>query len=147
MAESNRILASFTTDSIRPLVVIDGVEYEVAQREDFGLKDYVRVQALKSQLYDRMIVTEDGSMSDEDVADAERMLNEFVRLVLRKCPETVLDKLSDLQKLSIAELFNSGLSRTMPQAAAPNRAAKRSSTSTSSSRRSSGSTAARRTTG
>lgn len=144
---TNRILANFTTDSLRPLVVIDSVRYEVKQRDDFGLRDFVRLQALKSQVYEKMIRDVDGELTPDDVSDIEKQLREFVRLVMLECPDDVIDKLKDTQKLKIVELFNSELERTMPQPPAQTNRAARRSTSTTSSRRSRASTAEGRTTG
>lgn len=145
--DTNRILANFTTDSLRPLVVIDSVRYEVKQRDDFGLRDFVRLQALKSQVYEKMIRDVDGELTPDDVSDIEKQLREFVRLVMLECPDDVIDKLKDTQKLKIVELFNSELERTMPQPPAQTNRAARRSTSTTSSRRSRASTAEGRTTG
>ena len=156
MADSNRIIASFSTDNLRPIVIVDGVQYECRQRDDFGLREFVRLQSLKSKVYEKMMI-DDEELTEADVGDIERLLGEFVRLVLIDCPDAVHDKLADVQKLKIVELFNSELARTIPQTPAPNRAALRAAmpdlrkelnqTSTSSSRRSSGSTGRRRNTG
>lgn len=129
----------------RPLVSITyqgrPKNYEISVREDFSIRQLTRLEQLKNRI-DRITHSDGEEVSEEDsqlVADA---LDEFTRMLIRDCPDEVLDKFNDGHRMQFMLGWNSfmqGEPQTPP--AAPNRTARR-QTGTKSSRPSSASTEA-----
>jgi hypothetical protein len=82
----------------RDTMIIDDVEYEVLAESDFGLDErveMVRTSKRIVQLFDK----------EEKTGIARKMLTDFVKTIIPKLPDDVLNRLKDNHKLKIMNAF------------------------------------------
>lgn len=124
----------------RPIIRIDGADYECRVKDDFGIEDLTRLERLKER-YNTLVGKE--SFTDEEGRWVSEGLREFTAMVLTAPPE-VQSKLTDNHRLAVVQAFLAASGVQLPPVPA-NRAAKR--TQAKSSRSARGSTAAIRSDG
>ena len=94
----------------RDTVSVDGVHYELTNPGELSLVDHHRCGkwgARVEQLYNG------GAVTDEAVAELSHLLDLLCRLVLRTVPDEVHARLTDVQRLQVAQAF-SGPTRPSP---------------------------------
>ncbi len=95
----------------RKHILIDGQPYEFMVPGAMSLLDYHRVTRLSDTL--KGIEDKKDDLSEEDVQRGAKALDGLCRLVL-EAPSAVHDRLTDLQRTKILEVF-----RNLPRPAAP----------------------------
>lgn len=127
-----------------PSVEIDRKLYQLTPPEALDLVSVVKLetfQATYGTLAQRLTA---GERSDDDLLEAERAVDELVRIVLR-APAAVIDRLSGMQRLNVVSVFFE-LSPNGARATAPTPGRSR-PTGANSPRNSRGSTAVARSSG
>lgn len=101
------LLELSTLSPERPNIVIDGTAYELAVPSDFGLREQARLLRLQ-----RAVEPLQGAddPSDEEVEAAAQALEEITRLLVRGAPAEVLARLTDGQRIQIAQAFTEAAS-------------------------------------
>jgi hypothetical protein len=100
MAERAPLL-SLDTLTERPSVVIDGTAYALSLPDTLSAVDYHRYSKLTPR-FERLWGQDE--LSDEEAAELERILATICRIVL-DAPAEVLERLTDLQRLSVCQAF------------------------------------------
>lgn len=140
-------LLSLTTLTECPTIEIDGQPYALRPLEALDIVRAYRLEALRGE-YAALAkkLSAEQTLSASEAADAERAVDELVRLFL-DAPADVIDKLTTVQKTMVAQAFYALLppkaGQTMGAATRPTSRP----TGARSSRGFSGSTAARRSRG
>lgn len=87
----------------RPVIKIDGKEYELSVKADLGLRESVRMTAIGN----RMIkVSEKGDISDSEVTELLTQMRNAVKILVRDITDDVLKKLKEHHMLQIVESFS-----------------------------------------
>lgn len=103
-----------TSAPTRPLIKIDGVEYQLKVQDDLGLKEEAELQRMRKAF----VEIESGQDSSELANHLKRM----VKILLIDLPDDVLDRLSDAKKLKIVSAFTQEVGKTR-QPASPQKEA------------------------
>ena len=110
------VLDLSTIAPIRPVVRIDGDDYEVALSSDFGLVDNHRLEELRKP----MAAYASGDSEDQETVEAmAAALKEFTGMVLRGSEPELLDKLTEGQRLAIIQVFTDTAGWQAPTPATP----------------------------
>jgi hypothetical protein len=100
---ATKLLDLSTIDPERPVIAIDGKEYDMQLPDDFGLSKLAQLQRLQRKAAD--IVGRVDALSDSDVQGMADALDGFVLMVLPSVPPEVRAKLRDAQKMNIIAAF------------------------------------------
>ncbi|MFQ5775865.1 MAG: hypothetical protein ACE5GS_15185 [Kiloniellaceae bacterium] len=95
-------LLDLSTAIERPTVLIDGASYEILCPDELSILDLQRLMADGRKI--DAIVRKD-ELSDEDVATLSRLLATLSERILVGAPADVRARLSDQQRLRVAEVF------------------------------------------
>jgi hypothetical protein len=90
-----------------PTIDIDGVAYELALPEDFGLREEAangRLLRRAAKLLEQVENQEADELTDARTAELEKLLSDFMAVILR-APTKVRAKLRFRQKMAIAAAF------------------------------------------
>jgi hypothetical protein len=110
-------LATFVTAHERPTIKIDGVVYELLEPEDLRLKDALwlekaakRIDALMKQMSD------ESSDVTEELGD---LIFKVTDILMREVPDKVKARLTDIQKLSVIQVYMTTLGKKEEGATRP----------------------------
>ena len=105
MAEPTKHLLTLSTlEPDRPTVSINGVIYEMAVRDDFGLREQARFLRLEKRFTPLQRKPLD-EMTDDEITDLESMEREMVTLILPGLPGDVLAGLRENPGQAIIRAF------------------------------------------
>lgn len=103
---ANRIvLLNLDTLVIRPIITIDGADYEMLNPGEISLLDLHRFGALGSEFDALSAAVQGEQMTEEQAAAVSAALDKMVRMILR-APEDLLSRLTDVHRYRIVEAFN-----------------------------------------
>ena len=94
-----------TLAPVRPVILIDGEQYEIAVIEDFGAVELFRVQQLGQQAT-ALGRTRTKDYTEQTAIDISENLSSQIRLIVLDMPDEVLIKLTDQQKAQILSVFS-----------------------------------------
>ena len=100
---SKNLLDISTLEPDRPTVTIDGVAYEMAVPEDFGLAQQARLGRLHRRI--SSVHLDADSLSEADISATETALDELVSLILPTLPAEIRAQLRDVHKRGILQAF------------------------------------------
>lgn len=92
-----------TLEPDRPTIGIDGVAYELAVPDDFGLAAGARIDRLQRRL--AALRAQDADMSEANLQGLAETLDELLALLVPGLPSEVKAKLRDQQKMRIMAVF------------------------------------------
>lgn len=122
---AKKLLDISTLEPDRLSIGIDGRLYYLRAREDFGLRELVKLQALYSQI---LTQSSNAEPDEETIEELSAALDKFCRLLIMDCPDEIHDKMQDQHRLAIAQAFTLAIGAESPT---PNRATRRAKKSTS----------------
>jgi len=100
---------------VRPLVTIDGTDYEMLNPGELSILDLHRFGALGSEFQSITDSAEkDADLTDAQVVQVGATLDRMVRMILR-APDEVLNRLTDVHKYRIVECFSSLTPSRLPE--------------------------------
>ena len=102
----------------RPKIRIDGVIYEIAVNDDFGILDSHRLERLRLPMAAYADIETPTEANIEAMSDA---LKEFTAMVVRDATPELMAKLTENQKLSILRVFTNAAGWTEPEPSRPPR--------------------------
>ena len=103
---SRPVLLNLDTLVVRPLVAIDGKDYEMLNPGEVSILDLHRFGALGAEFEGiTSSVQADTDLTTEQVTAVSVALDRMVRMILR-APEDVLSRLTDVHRYRIIEAFN-----------------------------------------
>lgn len=105
----------------RPMVRIDGVDYELLQRGDLGLVDQMRLWALQSRVAQVQAKSLEQFV-ESDAAVVGEALDGALAILMPDLPEAVRRRLREGQKLAILDSFTETAEperETLPETASP----------------------------
>lgn len=125
------LLTLETLEPDRPTVAIDGVPYELALPDDFGLIESARLGRLMAQAkqaeVDALAMNDTDVLAEAAIDALERLLDGVVGMILR-APDEVRARLNSGQKLEVLAAFGPAVEgRAAPSV--PTRRSARTSTS------------------
>lgn len=100
-----------TTQHDRPVIKIDGIEYEMRVLDDLSLVDMHRIDRMGPRIEALGKKLEQRTSTDEEAIELSTMLVEGCRIVL-DAPVEIIDKVSDVGRLNIFKVF---IERLLPQ--------------------------------
>lgn len=111
MAENTKQpLLTITSPEDRDYILIDDKKYEVRGKSEFSLLQLQKIMKIGSQFAD---IGDRKELSEKEAQQLTDMLNDNVRQILVDA-DSVIDKLSDMQKIDILRLFPKLLSVDLP---------------------------------
>lgn len=103
-----------TAAPTRPLIKIDGIEYQLKVQDDLGLREEAELQRMRKSFAE--------IESGENSAELANNLRRMVKILLIDLPDEVLDRLSDSKKLRIVSAFIQEVGKTRQPASPPKEA-------------------------
>lgn len=116
-----KTLLDLSTAFDRPLVRIDGVDYQMMERGDLGIVDQMRIW----QMYGRVAqirAKAPDAFADSDKAVIAEALDTVLSVLIPDLPAAVRDRLREEQKLAILQSFTEAAAPTseaLPQVNPP----------------------------
>ena len=106
MAPSKKepVLSLSTLAPDRPIVEIDGRNYEIATEGDLGLVNSGRLDELRPTMV-AFSNTKGDKRTPKVLAEMSDAFKTFVELIVRDCDKSVTDKLNDSQRMAIIGVF------------------------------------------
>ncbi len=116
MAPSNKtpVLSLSTLAPDRPVIEIDGKNYEIAVTGDLGLVESSKFDALQPSILAFSKVK--GPPSQKILKEMSGTMTTFVELIVRDCAKSVTDKLTDGQRLAIVRVFTDATANSVKPA-------------------------------
>ncbi len=139
MASSDRVL-DITTNRERPSIRIDQVDYPLRNSNDLTLDVYKTLERVAPRITELLLM---DTLTPADGSELSQLLDQICRIAL-VTPSTsdLHDRLSDINRLTIYQVFTELLTPNLLQAARAETPGARRAAGTKLSRASSGSTAA-----
>lgn len=86
----------------RPVVAIDGIQYEITAPEEMSIVDAAKVARLGRRLDAKMKLDHPTPADETALRD---ILADLIAIIMKPVPEEVRSKLGDAQKLAVIEVF------------------------------------------
>ncbi len=118
MPPSKHLLDLSTLEPERPTIAVDGISYEMAVREDFGLLEQARYNRLQREA--DAIRDKGDDAAEDDALQMAGILDQIVALLVPHLPTDLRAKLRDQQKWSILAAFGKAAEERNPQQTATN---------------------------
>jgi len=112
MADKN--VLDLTTETDRPVVMIDGIAYPLRTARDLTLQDFKNLERLSIRTSELM--TRARSLTKDENRELAIRLKEVAKIAL-EAPPGVLAKLSDVQRVMVFKVFTELLTPTLILAA------------------------------
>ena len=98
----SRVL-TFDTLIERPTVAIDGVEYDMALPDDFGILALAKIDRMQRDL--GLLMARPDDLTDRELERIAGILDGLTALVLPDVPDERRGRLRDAQKLAVVQAF------------------------------------------
>lgn len=113
---TREILSISTLTPDRLSINIDGRSYELADPDDLGIEEIVKLDKLYREISE--IEAMEREATEEDARNLAVLLDKLARVLLLECPEEVHSRLNDNKRLLIFKAFEEavgGEKRAKPQ--------------------------------
>jgi hypothetical protein len=106
MANRKEPLLNFRTLFDRDTIIIDGVSYEIRNREELTVLDYELFNAQKIRL-DELVAKMQESVTDEDLEEIEGLTRIIIKMIFIMIPDETAKQLSWPQRIQVISVFTS----------------------------------------